>query len=148
MVDTVQTPERVVIVLASDLSPDIAVNVGACLAAGLSAASPTWVGQALVDVTGMISVSSSHLPIVLLHAPSARMNELVTRLPSIRQTAAWVSVFPAYAKSMHDAQTYWKQHATASHRVEPLLGMGIAGSKKWVNSLTGSFPLWRGCDQK
>ena len=42
MADSVQTPERVVIVLASDISPDTAVNVGACLAAGLSAASPTW----------------------------------------------------------------------------------------------------------
>ena len=148
MADSVQTPERVVIVLASDIRPDTAVNVGACLAAGLSAASPTWAGQALVDATGLTSVSSSHLPIVLLRATPERMNELVTRLPSIGQTNGSVSVFPTYAKSVHDVQTYWQQHAIKSHRVEPLLGIGIAGSKKWVNSLTGSLPLWRGCDPK
>ncbi|WZB76035.1 DUF2000 family protein [Achromobacter insuavis] len=52
-------------------------------------------------------------------------------------------MFPAYAREIHEAAHYWARHRETSHRDQPLLGVGLAGAKRWINALTGSLPMLR-----
>jgi len=135
-------PEKVAIVLAADLAVGHAANVAACVAAGLAGARPGWAGKPLADAAGLHSHASSHHPITVLRAEPAAMAVLMARLTEAPQDGA-LCLFPAYAQQMHDGTAYQARHGTMDHRQEPLLAIGLAGSKRWVNRLTGSMPLWR-----
>ncbi len=135
---------KVAIILAADLAPGHAANIAACLAAGLSAAQPGWAGQALADARGFASASSSHLPIAVLRAEASALQCLMQKLAAEDGPAPGaVSLFPAYAQRVHNCEEYWARHRGADHTQEPLLGVGFAGAKRWVNRLTGNLPLWR-----
>jgi hypothetical protein len=137
-------PSKVVIVLNPEQGPGQAANVAACIAAGLAAADPCWAGHPLVDGVGLASVSSSHEPITVLAADPCRMREIMLRLAKTDMPAQGrASLFPVYAQAIHTASAYWSRHAQAVHADEPVLGLGLRGHKRWVNSLTGSLPLWR-----
>ncbi|MGE8656367.1 MAG: DUF2000 domain-containing protein [Achromobacter sp.] len=136
-------PEKVVIVLAAGLDLGQAANASACLAAGLAAPQSTWAGQPLRDADGMLSAAISHLPIIVLTADAARMAQLRERLAQPAPDGAGMTLFPAYAREIHDAAEYWTRHRQTSHRDQPLLGVGLAGPRRWVNALTGSLPMLR-----
>lgn len=137
-------PTKVVIVLAADLAPGTAANVAACLAAGLAAADPRWAGRPLVDAAGLRTVASSHVPITILRAGEDAMSALLRRIPDGPDAPGTaVSVFPAYAREMHDCAAYWARHAQTAHADGVTLGVGVQGPKRWVARLTGSLPLWR-----
>lgn len=136
-------PEKVVIVLAAGLDAGQAANASACLAAGLAARQATWAGRALRDADGMLSSAISHLPIIVLSADEARMAQLRGRLSLPVPDDAGMALFPAYAREIHQAAEYWARHRQTSHRDQPLLGVGLAGPRRWVNALTGSLPMLR-----
>jgi hypothetical protein len=135
--------EKVAVVLAAGLAAGEAGNVSACIAAGLAAAAPGWAGEPLLDADGLRSAASSHLPITVLMADGPRMERLLQELAAERPPGAAAVLFPAYAQRIQEAPTYWAQHRAVSHRGQRLLGLGVAGSRKWVNRLTGSLPLLR-----
>jgi hypothetical protein len=136
-------PEKVAIVLASDLSPGPATNIASCIAAGLAACSPGWAGRPLVDASGLRTAASSHLPIAVLRAEPAAMAALIQRLTHRPTAEGAVSLFPAYAQAIHECSEYWHRHSLSAHAEESMLGIGFSGSKRWVNRMTGSLPLWR-----
>jgi hypothetical protein len=136
-------PEKVALVLSDKLAIGHAANVSACLAAGLSGAMPTWAGRSLRDEEGLESVASSHLPIIVLRADMARMAALCERLGPDTPRDGWLSLFPDYAQDLHSADSYWSRHERMRHRETALLGIGLAGSRRWVNSLVGSLPILR-----
>lgn len=141
---SVASPEKIAIVLMSDLTPGPAANIASCIAAGLAAFSPGWAGRPLVDASGLRTAASSHVPIAILHAGPATMGALMQRLAdSPAPDGCAVSLFPAYAQSIHESSEYWQLHGQSVHREEAMLGIGFAGTKRWVNRLTGSLPLWR-----
>lgn len=137
------TPEKIAIVLAADLAPGHAANVAACVAAGLAGARPGWAGAPLQDAAGLESFASSHQPIAVLRAAPAAMDALVEQLTAAATPDGALCIFPAYAQAMHDGAAYRARHGTMEHRREPLLAIGLAGTKRWVKRLTGSMPLWR-----
>ncbi|MFY3135374.1 DUF2000 family protein [Achromobacter xylosoxidans] len=136
-------PEKVVIVLAAGLDLGQAANASACLAAGLAAPRAAWAGEPLCDADGMRSSAISHLPIIVLTADEARMAQLRERLALPVPDGASMTLFPAYAREIHEAAEYWARHRQTSHRDQPLLGVGLAGPRRWVNALTGSLPMLR-----
>lgn len=143
MNDVAAVPEKVAIVLAADLGAGHAANVAACVAAGLASARPGWAGRPLQDAAGLESFASSHLPIAVLRAAPAAMAALIEQVNAVDVPEGTLCLFPAYAQAMHDGPAYQARHGTMEHRREPLLAIGLAGSKRWVNRLTGSMPLWR-----
>jgi hypothetical protein len=134
---------KVAIVLAEGLAPGQASNVAACIAAGLAAAKSDWAGKPLVDAAGLRSVSSSHQAITILRAGPATMSALLLQLTHNAVESGVLSLFPAYAQTIHECGEYWNRHYAATHSNEPMLGIGFAGPKQWVSRLTGSLPLWR-----
>jgi hypothetical protein len=137
-------PGKVAVVVRAGLPIGQAANVAACIAAGLSAAAGGWAGRPLADADGLASAASSHLPIGVLMADDARLAVLVRAVrQGARAPTDAVVLFPAYAQAIQDAPTYWARHAATSHLEAPLLGIGLVGARKWVNSLVGSLPLLR-----
>lgn len=135
---------KIAIVLSAELASGHAANVAACIAAGLAAAQPGWSGLALADAQGFRSASSSHLPIAVLRAEAPTLAAMMQRLAAEDEAASGVvSLFPAYAQRVHNCEEYWARHRAADHTQEALLGVGLAGAKRWVNRLTGSMALWR-----
>jgi len=140
----VSTLDKVAIVLAADLSPGPATNIASCIAAGLAAFRPSWAGRPLVDASGLKTAACSHLPIAILRAEAAALSALMQQLthgPIVEGGA--VSLFPAYAQTIHDCSEYWRRHGLSAHAEEAMLGIGFSGPKRWVNRMTGSLPLWR-----
>jgi hypothetical protein len=140
----ISAPDKVAIVLAAELSPGPATNIASCIAAGLAACSPGWAGRPLVDALGLKTAASSHLPIAILRAEPATMSALMQQLtngPTVEGGA--VSLFPAYAQTIHKCSEYWHRHGLSAHADEAMLGIGFSGPKRWVNRMTGSLPLWR-----
>lgn len=136
--------QKIAVILSADLAPGHAANIAACIAAGLSVAQPGWAGQPLADTRGFRSASSSHLPIAVLRADAQMLLALTQRLALADEEApGTVSLFPAYAQRVHNCEEYWARHRAADHTQEALLGIGLAGAKRWVNRLTGNMPLWR-----
>ena len=134
--------DKVVVVLEDGLPAGQAANVAACLAAGLAGAAPGLGGAALTDRAGLRSVASAQLPISVLRADPQAMAALVQRMGAA-PAAGVVCLFPAYAQRVNDAAHYVRLHAQADHAQERLLGLGLAGARRWVNGLTGSLGLWR-----
>ena len=136
--------EKIAIVISENAAAGEAANISACLTAGLAAANSAWAGEPLRDADGFESVASSHLPIVVLAANGQRFTTLVEQIErTVRPAQALVTLFPAYTQSIHDAHAYWQKHSMLGHRSERFLGIGLAGPKRWVNRLVGSFPLMR-----
>lgn len=79
----------------------------------------------------------------MLRAAPAAMAALVEQLTAAATPEGALCIFPAYAHAMHDGAAYQARHGTMEHRREPLLAIGLAGTKRWVKRLTGSMPLWR-----
>lgn len=137
-------PDKVAIVLVAGLAPGQAANIAACLAAGLAGGAGAWAAAPLVDAAGLQSVASSHLPIAILRAEPAAMQALMQTLSErAADEGGRLCLFPAYAQTMHDCNTYWQRHRQTRHAAEPMLGLGLAGPKRWVNRWSGSLPLWR-----
>ncbi|MBR8656527.1 DUF2000 domain-containing protein [Achromobacter sp. Marseille-Q0513] len=136
-------PEKVVIVLSAGLGPGQAANAAACIAAGLGAGQPGWAAQPLRDAEGLHSSAISHLPIIILSASDAQMAALCDRLPMESPAGGGLALFPAYAQGIHDCHAYWERHRESAHRGLPMLGIGLAGARRWVNGLTGSLPMLR-----
>ncbi len=135
-------PEKIILVLRDDLALGTAVNVASCLTAGLIAHNPGHAGQQLEDAAGLLSVASSHLPIVALKGNDEVFQRLLTELTAQKMQNR-VCVFPAYAKRIHSAAEYWQLHASTIHEGTVIFGLALIGDKKWLNKLTGNLPLLR-----
>lgn len=141
------TIEKIVLVLRDDLPLGTAVNVASCLTAGIIAKQPHLAGHPLVDAAQLVSVATSHVPIVALKGNTEVLQRLLDTLHSQQQTQPLaegsVSLFPDYARSIHSPELYWQQHQTQSHSGQQLLGLALCGATKWLNKLTGNLPLLR-----
>lgn len=139
--------EKVVLVLRDDLPLGTAVNVASCLTAGIIAKQPQLAGHSLMDAAQLASVATSHVPIVALKGNSEVFQRLLSTLHSMQQAQPLpegsFSMFPDYARSIHNPEIYWQQHRTQHHNGEQLLGLALCGATKWLNKLTGNLPLLR-----
>ena len=104
---------------------------------------PGWAARPLRDVDGLQSFAISHLPIIILSANDAQMAALCDRLPMEPPVGGGLALFPAYAQGIHDCHAYWERHRESAHRRLPMVGIGLAGARRWINGLTGSLPMLR-----
>ncbi len=135
-------PEKIILVLRPDLPVGTLVNVAACLTAGIIAANPGLAGEPLEDQSGLRSLASSHVPVVALKGENAAFTRILAAVKT-QQDARLLSVFPAYARDIHQAAQYWQQHKGYVHDGTELLGLALYGPKKWLNRLSGNLPLLR-----
>ena len=133
--------EKIVLVLRDGLPLSTTVNVACCLSVGITAYQSNLAGHHLIDAAGLKSLASSHVPIVALKGNDEVFERLIKTIKDSNE--GLISVFPAYARDMHNPEQYWQRHQSESHQGEQLLGIALIGAKKWLNKLTGNLPLLR-----
>lgn len=134
--------ERVAIMVDSALTPGLQGNTIATIGIGLGAAVPQLGGRQLTDRAGRHVDVSATVAVPVLQASAAVLHDLLLRaLDSPRR--AVVVPFPAFARSRHDFADYQAELGLRDLADEEIQGVGLAGTRSWVASLTGSLRLLR-----
>ncbi|ALG15099.1 hypothetical protein AOZ06_27355 [Kibdelosporangium phytohabitans] len=135
-----QDAVRVAIVVDPSLSPGLVGNTIATIAIGLGAAAPHLGGPRLVDRTGVTIHPSASVPVPVLQAEPSVLRGLLLRAVNGEEETVVVP-FPAFARNMHDFNAYQSEFTRRELGEEEVHGVGLAGPRKWVASLTGSLKL-------
>jgi Protein of unknown function (DUF2000) len=134
--------ERIAILVDPTLPAGLIANTVATIGVGLGAVAPQLGATILTDSGGRSIHNSANLPVpVLQAAPDVIRSILLKALPA--PTAAFVIAFPQFARSIHGFAEYQKLFPHKDLSGEAIEGLGLAGSDKWVRSLTGSLKLLR-----
>lgn len=131
---------RVAIVVDPSLSRGLIGNTIATIAIGLGTAAPGLGGPSLVDRTGVAIHPSASVPVPVLQAEPSVLRQLLLRAVNGTEEQR-VVLFPAFARSMHDFNAYQSEFTRRDLSEEEVNGIGLAGSRQWVASLTGSLKL-------
>ncbi|MCK3777072.1 DUF2000 domain-containing protein [Ensifer sesbaniae] len=133
---------RLAIVVNPELSPGHLANTIAAISIGIGSAMPDLGNQRLTDSRQNTIDISSNRPVPVLQADSRTIGALLLKaLP--KQEDRIVVPFPAFARSLHNFTDYEAQFPERDLAEEAIDGIGLAGTVKWVKSLTGSLKLLR-----
>jgi hypothetical protein len=135
-------PERVAIVVDNTLTPGLQGNTVATIGIGLGAAVPQLGGMRLIDRAGRSVDVSATVAVPVLQASATTLRDLLLRALDSPQRAIVVP-FPAFARSRHDFADYQAELPLRDLADEEIHGLGLAGTRSWVASLTGSLRLLR-----
>jgi Protein of unknown function (DUF2000) len=135
-------PERVAIVIDSALTPGLQGNTIATIGIGLGAALPQLGGRQLADCIGRRIDVSATVAVPVLQASAATLHDLLLRALDSPHRAIVVP-FPAFARTQHDFADYQAEFPLHDLAEEEIHGLGLAGTRSWVTSLTGSLRLLR-----
>jgi hypothetical protein len=133
---------RIAIVVDPSLTLGELANTVAVLGIGLGSACPWLAGARLIDGRGRQFHVSANRPVPVLQANAASLSALLLKaLPP--PESAIVVPFPRFARQLHDYRDYEAAVPERDLASEIIDGIGLAGSSKWVRSLTGSLKLLR-----
>jgi len=131
---------RLAIVVNPELPPGHLANTIAAISIGIGSAMPDLGNQRLTDSRQNTIDISSNRPVPVLQADSRTISALLLKaLP--KQEDRIVVPFPAFARSLHSYADYEAQFPERDLAEEAIDGIGLAGTAKWVKSLTGSLKL-------
>ena len=133
---------RLAIVVNPELPPGHLANTIAAISIGIGSAMPDLGNQRLTDSRQNTIDISSNRPVPVLQADSRTIGALLLKaLP--KQENRIVVPFPVFARSLHSYADYEAQFPERDLAEEAIDGIGLAGTAKWVKSLTGSLKLLR-----
>ena len=133
---------RLAIVVNPELPPGYLANTIAAISIGIGSAMPDLGNQRLTDSRQNTIDISSNRPDPVLQADSRTIGALLLKaLP--KQEDRIVVPFPAFARSLHSYADNEAQFPERDLAEETIDGIGLAGTAKWVKSLTGSLKLLR-----
>ena len=133
---------RLAIVVDPSLSIGHLANTVAAIGIGIGAAKTELGCTYLTDASGLQVLTSANRPIPILQAPPETIGLLLGRALDTIDTGVVVP-FPRFARSLHRFEDYLEEFPRRDLSTEIIDGFGIAGSDKWVRSLTGSLRLLR-----
>ncbi|WVT76758.1 DUF2000 domain-containing protein (plasmid) [Sinorhizobium chiapasense] len=133
---------RLAIVVNPELSPGHLANTIAAISIGIGSAMPHLGNQRLTDSRQNTIDISSNRPVPVLQADSRTIGALLLKALA-KQEDRIVVPFPAFARSLHIFADYEAQFPKRDLAEEVIDGIGLAGTAKWVKSLTGSLKLLR-----
>jgi hypothetical protein len=140
-----QTPptfEKCAVVIAEDLPPGLAMNGAAVLAVTLGRVfGEGIVGDDAKDGDGVAHRGLINVTLPILRAPEREVCGIVLGAHAIPEL--YVVDFSSVAQAARDYDTYLEDLAGAGTAQHTYVGVAVAGSKKAVNKLTGSLPLYR-----
>ena len=133
---------RLAIIVNPELPPGYLANTIAAISIGIGSAMPDLGNRRLTDSRQNTIDISSNRPVPVLQADSRTIGALLLKaLP--KQEDRIVVPFPAFARSLHSYADYEAQFPERDLAEEAIDGIGLAGTAKWVKSLTGSLKLLR-----
>ena len=134
--------QRIAIVVDPSLPLGLLANTIATVAIGIGAAEPSFGGTRLTDLSGRCIRNSADRPVPILQASDEDIRALLLKALTAPETGTVVA-FPAFARSLHSFAEYRDLFPSRDLSSEPIEGLGLAGPRKWVKSLTGALKLLR-----
>lgn len=137
------TDKKYVLVIDEELPLGLIANTAAILGITLGKLDPTLVGPDVTDGSGLSHAGITAYPIPILKGNKELLSQLRQKLYSPEYSQLTAIDFSDTAQSCLDYDHFTQRMAETSEEDLTYLGMGIFGSKKLINRLTGSMPLLR-----
>ena len=137
-------PERkCVMVIDANLPLGLIANTATMLGISIGQLHPEIVGEDVTDGSGKEHPGISMVPISMLKGDEALLKDLRARLFEQEFAGLTAVDFSDVAQSCRTYDEFISRAAAAREEDITYLGIGIWGTKKQVNRLTGSLPLLR-----
>ncbi len=134
--------KRIAIIVDPSLPLGLIANTVATIGIGIGAVERDFGDISLTDIAGRAVKTSATRPVPILQAPAGGMVSLLLKaLPA--PEGAIVVPFPRFARHLHAFCDYHTQFPERDLATETIDGLGLAGTERWVRSLTGSLKLLR-----
>lgn len=134
-------PEKCAIVVDRDLPPGLAMNAASVLALSIGRFTDGIVGPDVKDGSGATHRGVTMIPVPVLTAGAGQVRDIVLRAHDRADVV--VVDFTSIAQSSRTYDEYVDRTAPATTEELPYVGVAVAGSRKAVDKLTGSLPLFR-----
>lgn len=129
------------VIVDPELAPGLMANTVAVIAAGLGARVPGVGGVTLTDAAGVTYSNSADRPIAVLQAGPDQMRSVMQKAAA--EAAIVPVIFPAFARALHSFSDYAALVPDTDLANAKIDGIGLAGPKKAVRSITGALKLLR-----
>ncbi|NCB50945.1 MAG: DUF2000 domain-containing protein [Clostridia bacterium] len=137
------TENKCVIVADAELPAGILANTAAILGMTLGKWLPECIGEDVEDGSGLVHMGITKIPIPILKGNKELIHTLRQKLYSPEYEDLLVVDFSDVPQSCMSYEKYVAKANTVREEDYIYLGVAIYGSKKKVNTLTGSLPLLR-----
>lgn len=135
------TQNKCVIILDEELPAGIQANTAAILGMSLGRYIPECVGEDIIDGSGLTHKGITTVPIPILKGTKDNIKELRNRLYNSDSDDLFVVDFSDLARTSHSYHNYTAKTEAISQDEISYLGLALYGSKKKINSLSGSLAL-------
>lgn len=139
----VQDNRKCVMILDEELPLGVLANTAGIMGITLGKHIPETVGPNVVDKSGKEHLGIIGVPVPVLKAARATIKEIRERLYLPEFSDLIVVDFSDVAQSCNVYDDYIRKAAGVEEQEFCYFGIGICGTKKLVNKLTGSLPLLR-----
>lgn len=134
---------KCVIVADEALPAGVLANTAAILGMTLGSCVPESVGKDVADASGKLHRGITMLPVTVLKADGQILRALREKLFSHKYEDLFTVDFSNVAQRNMVYSEYIEDAACTPECDFVYLGLAVWGSKKKINSLTGSLGLWR-----
>jgi hypothetical protein len=133
---------KMVIVLDEDLEVGLKANTAAVLSLTIGNEVEGLIGKDLEDNSGNIHKGLTQIPLPILKCSSEKLIDLYQKGYKLKEEILIIDVTDA-AQTTKNYDDYSEKLKNMLNQDLKILGVAIAGSKKLINGLTGSFGLLR-----
>jgi len=133
--------EKCAIVVDKELPAGLAMNTVAALALSVGKFTDDIVGDDVKDADGRLHTGITSIPLPVLKADAGELRDLAVR--ALGASDVFVVDFTSVAQSSRSYDEYTRRTAEIPTGDLPYIGVALCGSRKAVDRLTGSLPLYR-----
>ena len=137
------TTSKCVMVLDENLPLGLLANTAAILGITLGKHMPEAVGADVLDGSGKAHLGIITFPVPILRGDAEQIRAIRETLSGVDYQDVIVVDFSDVAQSCKTYDEFIRKASLAEEKEFQYLGIGICGSKKLVNKLTGNLPLLR-----
>ena len=137
------TTSKCVMVLDENLPLGLLANTAAILGITLGKHMPEAVGADVLDGSGKAHLGIITFPVPILRGDAEQIRAIRETLYGVDYQDVIVVDFSDVAQGCRTYDEFIDKAAKAEEKEFQYLGIGICGSKKLVNKLTGNLPLLR-----
>lgn len=130
---------KAAIIIDPDLPLGFLANAIACITSGIFVEGRDFVGPE-IQGKGIVYIPITKIPILILKPGNRTLHELCIQAQSLNLK---YMAFTRQAQSTTDYTAYEKAVAGLPLESITLIGLGLVGPEKIVNSLVGSLPMLR-----
>ena len=134
---------KCVMIIDSNLPLGLIANTSAILGITLGHKLDSIIGEDLIDASQTKHLGITNIPIPILNGSPATIHELLGKIKKNAWHDLVIVDFSNTAQTCKDYQLYKEKVQSLPSAMFQYLGIGIYGSSRKINKLTGNMPLLR-----